>query len=385
MFAADVRGGGSGREGRRTLTMFAAAATVVVVVVVVCLPAAASSNDADCVTALGGERICEPRRPRRAATGAAQSQEAAAPGAARSAPGAARSVNGDPDTDHTTRFLEESMEVLDWEARVFKVKNFLSDDEVDALLELGRGTLDEQFGDEWRAKHAYATVFFTNAQYKRSKVLQAFEERVARLTMVKGHADEAPSMFTRQIPGTPAGKFIPDQVLRNVHHDKNQRENRVVTVLVYLSSARDGDGGHTLFPCLPARRGDKSGRKVAEQMARDFRRLFDNGTRVIDTNLKSEFEMDLFKRCNAQCHLAHRSQVLSVKPVKGTAVVFWSVEADGFPNHDVWHSACQALAGGERYALQKFKELPRVSGEWVLHSETGKPQWKPLPGKKLEL
>ena len=173
--------------------------------------------------------------------------------------------------------------------------------------------------------------------------------------------------------------------VRNVHHDKNQRENRVVTVLVYLSSAREGDGGHTLFPCLPARRGDTAGRKIAQKMARDFGRLFDNGTRVIDTKLQSDFEMDLFQRCNTQCRLADKSQVLSVKPVKGTAIVFWSVEADGFPNHNVWHAACQALDGADRYALQKFKELPRVSGEWVLHSKTGKPQWKSRSGKKTEL
>ena len=258
-----------------------------------CLPS--SPTDEDCVTTLRGERICEPRSPsgKRAAS---KREDEPAP--------------TQPDADTTREvaasFLHLGMEVVDWDARVFKVPNFLSDSEVDALLALGRGTLDDEFGLEWRTKHAYATTFFTKAHYQKSEVLQAFEERVSRLTMVKGHAHEAPAMFTRQIPGAAAGSFIPDQALRNVHHDKNQRENRVVTVLVYLTTARDGDGGHTLFPCLPAKGEGKTGRRISRRMAREFARLFDNGTRVIDSKLTSDVEMDLFRTCNEQCRLAHR-------------------------------------------------------------------------------
>ena len=286
-------------------------------------------------------------------------------------------------------FLQHGIEGLDWDARLFQVPHFLSDAEADEMLDLGHGALTEKFGDEWFDKHAYSTVFFTDKDYARSSVLRAFEERVARLTMVKPHPQEPPTMFTRQIPGTAAGSLLPGQVLRNVHHDKNARENRVVTVLVYLSSARDGDGGHTLFPCLPARRNSStpmSKRKdamVANQMARDFQRLFDNGTRVIDDKIapgmtaSKAAEIDLLRRANEQCQMAQRSQVLSVRPTKGTAVVFWSTEVDGHPNHKVWHSACQALAGRHRYAIQKFKELPRVSGEWVLAPGQAKPHWLP--------
>jgi hypothetical protein len=91
-------------------------------------------------------------------------------------------------------------------------------------------------------------------------------------------------------------------------------------------------------------------------MAREFTRLFENATRVIDETVPAKY--GLMKRANAQCRKAHRAQVLSVQPVKGTAVVFWNVDAAGRPNYDVWHSACQALAGSHRYALQKFKEYP---------------------------
>ena len=63
-------------------------------------------------------------------------------------------------------------------------------------------------------------------------------------------------------------------------------------------------------------------------------------------------------------------------PVQRFDHAVFYVEADGHPNHNVWHAACQALKGGHRYALQKFKELPRVSGEWVLEGGAAKPKWK---------
>lgn len=275
------------------------------------------------------------------------------------------------------------MEVVDWDARIFKIERFLSSEECDAVIALGHGVLTEEHGDIWRTRHAYATTFFRPEDYRASEVLQSFEERVARLTMVRGHADEAPAMFTRQIPGTAAGSFIPDQAVRNVHHDKNMRENRVVTVLVYLSSAADGDGGHTLFPCLPAKPGAKAGVKLARTLADDFESLFNAGKRVLDEKCTRRDEISLLKRCNAQCRMAHKAQLLSVKPVKGTAIVFWNVEADGQPNHKVWHTACQALSGAPRYALQKFKELPRVSGEWVLDPKQGKPRWQARAREEL--
>ena len=50
----------------------------------------------------------------------------------------------------------------------------------------------------------------------------------------------------------------------------------------------------------------------------------------------------------------------------------------GIPNfvrEETSLDACKA-AISMRYALQKFKELPRVSGEWVLEGGAAKPKWK---------
>ena len=73
---------------------------------------------------------------------------------------------------------------------------------------------------------------------------------------------------------------------------------------------------------------------------------------------------------SVQCLMAGDSEVLSVQPKKGMALVTWHVQADGRPNHNVWHSACQALDGEHRYAIQKFKEFPRTSGEYVIDEHT---------------
>ena len=147
------------------------------------------------------------------------------------------------------------MQPIDWSGRVFTVENFLSDAEVDHIIEMGFGALTEMHGgDEWKTKHAYSNVLFLQKHYdNHRRTLNSIEERIARLTMIPPHPEEMNLMFTRQIPGVSPGGHLENQALRNVHHDKNMRENRVVTVLMYLSDAKKGDGGHTLLPCLPQR------------------------------------------------------------------------------------------------------------------------------------
>ena len=255
---------------------------------------------------------------------------------------------------------EHRVEVIDWEARIFRIPNFVSDAEADELIELGHDALDEEYASEdWRRRHTYTQVFYSGKQYQRHRILTDLDERIARLTMVRRHAEESPLMFTRMIPGQPAGQLFGDQAVRNLHHDKNGRENRVVTVLVYLTSAADNDGGHTLFPSLPAvpcprMRADVGGcTDVAGSFARQLTELFHNGSRVVDPLAygdahrgapSSEAEAALAARtallqeASIQCRMVQRSQVLSVRPQKGSALVFWHVEADGRPNLRAWHA-----------------------------------------------
>lgn len=289
---------------------------------------------------------------------------------------------------------QHRVEVIDWDARIFRIPNFVTEKEADELIELGHDALDSTYAHEdWRKRHTYTQVFYSGQQYKRHRILTELDERIARLTMVKRHAEESPLMFTRMIPGQAAGQLFGDQTVRNLHHDKNGRENRIVTVLVYLSSAADNEGGHTLFPGLaampcPRMRADMGGcTDVAGWFVRQLTELFRNGSRVVDPlalpDSASEAERAshtaLLNEASIQCRMVQRSQTLSVRPQKGSALVFWHVEADGRPNMRAWHAACQAMSGPYRTAVQKFKELPRVSGEWVLDPSDGQPRWQSRP------
>ncbi|EKX31257.1 hypothetical protein GUITHDRAFT_166926 [Guillardia theta CCMP2712] len=249
----------------------------------------------------------------------------------------------------------DSIQVLDWDSRVFalpllQIQNFLSDEEADEVIRLGHEELDAQHGGGWEREVAYGTAFFHYHQSNMSRVLVELEDRIARTTMIRPHPDELPLMFTRQvscahaaqqqqIPGAIVGNVVPNQRVRNVHHDKNQRENRVVTVLIYLSDSGEGDGGHTIFPCLPAPAATTGAAR--RSFSSKFKRLFLNGSRTLSGRGGREEEVKLLAACNEQCLLAHEAAVMNIRPQKGTAVIFWNVLADGSPNFRVWHAACQ--------------------------------------------
>ena len=58
---------------------------------------------------------------------------------------------------------------------------------------------------------------------------------------------------------------------------------------------------------------------------------------------------------------------MAVAPREGSALVFWSVAADGTPDPAMWHAGCIARSGGGRWALQKFKQpLPGAASTATL-------------------
>eukprot|EP01043_Picozoa_sp_COSAG02_P049754 COSAG02_NODE_5030_length_4715_cov_3.115035_5_plen_287_part_00 len=205
---------------------------------------------------------------------------------------------------------------------------------------MGHRALTAQDGDMWRTQHAYSTVFYGPTDYDDGNTLRNIEERIDRLTMIGPHKDEANIMFTRQLPGAMPGTDLDNQALRNVHHDRNQRENRAATVIVYLSTAGEDDGGHTLFPCLPRQvaGGDPpsaSAQQLADGLAATLRGLYENGTRIIKAEgpHPGGSSFDTINECNRQCAMVSHSQVLSIRPKRGMAVVIWHVHPDGSPNH----------------------------------------------------
>jgi hypothetical protein len=270
------------------------------------------------------------------------------------------------------------MEAIDWNNRIFTIRDFVSSEEITALKAAGHDALTKEAGGNetiWKKGHVYSTVVMSNGDYKRHAILDEFERRVALLTMIPTHKNELPIMITRQQPGLIVGDVVDNQVVRNIHHDKNKRSNRVVTVLVYLNTIPPKNGGRTLFPCIASKHGRKSleGKQKHESFVKYFSEHYHSGRRVLDADHINDQSLPIFEACNAECLLADKSNVLSIQPEKGTALVFWHSHADGQPNPLIWHTACQTLAGNEpREAVQKFKEFPEVSGvdlESVLKAE----------------
>lgn len=273
---------------------------------------------------------------------------------------------------------------VDWHARLFVVDDFLSIEEVDTIIKTGDKMISKKAIQKRKDQFQ---MYFQEEDFLNGEIgdlLQELEARIARVTMVREHDDETPLLFTRRQPGANLGDQIPNQQIRQIHHDKNQRERRVVTVLIYLSD-EGFSSGETIFPCLPNDVQTHRGRgRTADPDAPSarfydhLREQYENGTRVISGSQSKKIQdqfvnkhIGMFREVNEQCLKLKRgeeSQIFSVKPKKGRAIIFWNTLPDATPNHHIWHTVCEDLgdlgAGANsttktpyRYTIQKFKEV----------------------------
>jgi len=184
-------------------------------------------------------------------------------------------------------------------------------------------------------------------------LLARVEERIAILTGMPAHEGEETILFTDIKPVGRHGPWF-----GNVHHDKNKQERREATVLVYLSSQTDEEGGHTLFPSLPR---DGASALQSGTWADAMRTAYDRGDRAIgcrDKSVGCNDEGGVVPHAEAECEraLTGSQHSVAVRPTLGTALVFWSVLPDGSPDRTIWHTGCLPRASGNgRWAMQKFK------------------------------
>jgi hypothetical protein len=155
---------------------------------------------------------------------------------------------------------------------------FISPDETEQMLALGERLLAETFGN-WSVEQArpgsdeaggYRTAAFSKRKWHVEPLLR-LQRRVAALVGIPAHADAEAVMFAQSTGTKP----------KKVHHDRNQAENRVVTVLVYLDAP---SGGHTMFPCLGPNGGEPGDPAACEGLVAGFARgrriLSDRGKQV---------------------------------------------------------------------------------------------------------
>lgn len=254
------------------------------------------------------------------------------------------------------------LRVVSRDPLVYAVDNFLSNTEVDAMIELGKQHMHAKWHSkgQWDKILAYEGVFMPNIESMMTEEQLDVEERIARLTGIPRRPSENGMMFSFANPGT-------HPILRNVHHDKNADEKRTATVLIYLSTTPGHEhGGHTIFPTVPGTTSEKS-KKFTSILSRIFSQAFSSGMKILEVVQKTQDTSDnndgkmwnprVFKAVSQDCERAKQedSRSLTVLPQAGTAVVFFSENDDETPDPRTWHAACFPSSGPQRFALQKFK------------------------------
>jgi len=248
---------------------------------------------------------------------------------------------------------------------MYTIENFLDEKEVDDIVAVGDLLAGPGVGQMF--SHT-----FMSDQYKRNAApaVIKLERKIALLSQMEPHSQETPLQYTITRPGEFGNNF-----LRNVHHDHNQagttpQNQRAMAVVIYLSDAKYGEGGHTIFPGIPSE-SQGSNPNIASRMRTVLEMGYAKGERSMSPykpdgsgpsdNSKpgGNWAPEAFKLMEKECVLAlhGKNNVLAVTPKKGMALVFPSVMLDDreVPNTVTWHGVCHPAKGGLRRAINKFK------------------------------
>ncbi|KAF6145835.1 hypothetical protein GIB67_028830 [Kingdonia uniflora] len=226
---------------------------------------------------------------------------------------------------HILRLGIVKPEIISWSPRIIVLHEFLSNEECDYLRAVAKPRL--QISTVVDAKTGKALIYRSSFSYLNSKsivgiksnvrtssgmflssterkfpIVQAIEERIALYSQVPKENGELIQVLKYE-----ASQFY------KPHHDYfadtynlNRGGQRIATVLMYLSDAVEG--GETYFPLAGSGECSCGGKVV-------------NG--------------------------------ISVKPVKGDAVLFWSMGLDGQSDPKSVHGGCEVLAG-EKWSATKW-------------------------------
>ncbi|CAN1745709.1 Prolyl 4-hydroxylase 1 [Linum perenne] len=214
-------------------------------------------------------------------------------------------------------------EVISWSPRIIVLHNFLSIEECDYLRALARPRLqvstvvDAKTGKGVKSNVRTSSGMFLSSAERRYPFVQAIEKRIAVYSQVPSENGEliqvlrwVSNLITRSY--LQQRRYEKEQFYKP-HHDYfsdtfniQRGGQRVATMLMYLSD--NVEGGETYFP-LAGTGECTCGGKVMKGM--------------------------------------------SVKPVKGDAVLFWSMGLDGESDHKSIHGGCEVLSG-EKWSATKW-------------------------------
>lgn len=205
---------------------------------------------------------------------------------------------------------EPAIHVVSWKPRIFVVPNFMSDEECDHFIALARPAMVYTEGP---GHNLVGDKTMLHGWLRKDPVVQAVEHRIARLSRLPIEHQENFLMIQYHKGG-----------INKQHHDP-----LAVTVVIHLQDPEGGglEGGETWFPQGIAL--DASGEEAAEGSP------------------------------ESQCDCAgEKRSGVSVKPRKGTAVMFHSTNADGTSDGRGLHAGCDVVAGTKWTAIKWIKKTP---------------------------
>lgn len=233
------------------------------------------------------------------------------------------------------------LETLSIEPRVFRVRNFITNDEVEATIAYALSTAMEAstVGEIIKGKTGQnlGTVAYdrtsTNTWDTESPRARELQERAFKLLRMPYDEDYSDGFqVLRYKPGQFYNSHVDyfnlkEEGSRQTYDVSSGGANRVATLFLYLSTVEIG--GETVFPnAVLDSVEDMSTRARGEELRRQ---LVENGTIK-----EGSLEWNLFDTCRRK---------LNVKPVKGELILFYNVDSRGVLDSKSLHGACPPLSG----------------------------------------
>ncbi|KAL5198286.1 hypothetical protein ABZP36_001798 [Zizania latifolia] len=208
-------------------------------------------------------------------------------------------------------FNASRVTAVSWRPRIFVYRGFLSDDECDHFVKLGKKKMQRSMvADRNSGANVMSEVRTSSGMFldkRQDPVVSRIEKRIAAWTFLPEENAENIQIlrYEHGQKYDPHFDYFQDKV------NQALGGHRYATVLMYLSTVEKG--GETVFPNAEG--------------------------------WESQPKDDTFSEC------AHRG--LAVKPVKGDAVLFFSLHVDGVPDPLSLHGSCPVIQG-EKWSAPKW-------------------------------
>ncbi|XP_072951891.1 probable prolyl 4-hydroxylase 6 [Typha angustifolia] len=228
---------------------------------------------------------------------------------------------------------------ISWKPRAFLYKGFLSDEECDHLIKLGKSKLEEsKVADSDSGESVKSEVRTSSGMFlekRQDEIVAGIERRIAGWTFLPEENAESLQILRYEN----GQKYDPHFDYFSDKNNQVRGGHRAATVLMYLSDVKKG--GETVFPNA--------------------------------VGWESQPKDDTFSDCARKGY--------AVKPIKGDAVLFFNLHPDGTTDPHSLHGSCPVIEG-EKWSAPKWIHVrsfdimhgSRPAGECVDENEMC-PQW----------